>query len=219
MERFEKNIDTIKKTSKEISIWLKKNTILFPQKKLEKKSLMEKDGVENYCELGNIEALSKMMMNLKLEIKLGQLLKICPQLILIMDKYLLKMKEPQVTNVCKITTIKIKDFDEALLVVQVRIGKFGVQNVLLDGRCGVNIILKSLRKKVGLRISQPIPFVVIMVEQRKVQPLGLIRNLKINLGSCVYKILVTTLNMEMGIEAYSMFMGRLWLKQTKAHCN
>ncbi len=41
------------KTSKERSIWLKMNTILFPQKKLEKKSPVEKDGVENYCELGN----------------------------------------------------------------------------------------------------------------------------------------------------------------------
>ncbi len=93
MERLEKIIDTIRKTSKEKPIWLKKNTIIFPQK-LEKKSLMEKDGVENYCELGNIKELSEMMMNLKLETELGQLLKICPQLRLIMDKYLLKMKEP-----------------------------------------------------------------------------------------------------------------------------
>lgn len=93
VERLEKIIDTIRKTSKEKPIWLKKNTIIFPQK-LEKKSLMEKDGVENYCELGNIKELSEMMMNLKLETELGQLLKICPQLRLIMDKYLLKMKEP-----------------------------------------------------------------------------------------------------------------------------
>ncbi len=78
MEKFEKIIVTIRKASKEISIWLKKNTIFFPQKKLEKKSLVEKDGVENYCESGNINELSEMMMNLKLEIKLGQLLKIFP---------------------------------------------------------------------------------------------------------------------------------------------
>ncbi len=78
MEKFEKIIVTIRKASKEISIWLKNNTIFFPQKKLEKKSLVEKDGVENYCESGNINELSEMMMNLKLEIKLGQLLKIFP---------------------------------------------------------------------------------------------------------------------------------------------
>ncbi len=112
------------------------------------------------------------MMNLKLEIKLGQLLKICPRLKLIMDKYLLKMKEPQVTNVCKVTTIKIEDFDEVVLVVQIRIRKFGVRNVLLDGGCGVNIILKNLRKKVGLRKPQLAPFVVKMVDKRKEQLLG-----------------------------------------------
>jgi len=78
VERLENIIDTIRKTSKERPIWLKKNTIFFPQKKLENKSLVEKDGVENYCELGNIKKLSKMIMNFKLEIKLGQLLNVCP---------------------------------------------------------------------------------------------------------------------------------------------
>jgi len=136
-----------------------------------------------------------------------------------MNKYLLKMKKPQVIDVCKITTIKIKDFDEVVLVVQVRVGKFGVSNVLLDGRCNVNIILKSLGKKIGLRKPQLALFVVRMVDQKNVQSLGLIRNLKINLGSYVSKILVTTLNMENGIEAYSMLLGRPWLKQTKTRHN
>jgi len=58
-----------------------------------------------------------------------------------------------------------------------------------------------------------------MVDQRKVQPMGLIRNLKINLAGCVYKILIIVLKMESGIEAYSMFLGRPWLKQAKAHHN
>ncbi len=62
-------------------------------------------------------------------------------------------------------------------------------------------------------------FVVRMADQRKAQPLGLIRNLKINLGSYVYKTSVTTLNMENGLEAYSMLLGRSWLKQTKTNHN
>lgn len=106
-----------------------------------------------------------------------------------------------------------------MLVVQVRIRKFGVRNVLLDGGCGVNIILKNSKKKVGLRKPQLAPFVVRMVDKRKEQLLGLIRNLKINLGGYVYKISMTTLNMENKIEAYSMLLGRLWLKQTKTRHN
>jgi hypothetical protein len=56
-----------------------------------------------------------------------------------------------VIDVCKVTIMKIKDFDEAMLVVQVWVGKFGVRNVLLDGGFGVNIISKNLRKKLGLK--------------------------------------------------------------------
>ncbi len=65
-------------------------------------------------------------MNLKLEVKLGQLLRIFPQLVLIMEKIFSKIKEPQVTSVYKVTIMKIKDFDEAMPIVQVQVGKFGV---------------------------------------------------------------------------------------------
>jgi hypothetical protein len=54
-----------------------------------------------------------------------------------------------------------------------------------------------------------------MVDQRKVQPLGLIKNLKIDLAGYVYKISRTILNMKNGIEAYSMLLGRSWSKQVK----
>ncbi len=149
-------------------------------------------------------------MNLKLEVKLRKLLKICPQLRL--RNYLLKMKEPQVTDVCKVTTMKIIFFYETMVVVQVQVGIF---EVLLDGRFDVNISLESLRKKLRLRKPQPTMFVIKMVDQRKVQPL--IRNLKIDLGAYVYKISIIILNLENGIETYSMLMGRPWLKQAKAH--
>jgi len=45
-----------------------------------------------------------------------------------------------------------------------------------------------------------------MVNQQKVQPIGLIKNLKINLAGCDYKILVITLDMENGVEVYSMLL-------------
>lgn len=38
----------------------------------------------------------------------------------------MKMEEVQIANVCKIITMKIEDFYEAMLVVQVCVGKFGV---------------------------------------------------------------------------------------------
>jgi hypothetical protein len=165
------------------------------------------------------DVLPKMMMTLKLKIKLGQLLKICPHLMKMMEKSLMKMKTNQMTDVCKISIVKAKDFDEPIPIVQVRIDKFEIRDVLLDGGSGVNIVSKSLRKKLGVRKPQLASFVVHMANQRKVQPMGLIRNLKINLASCVYKILVIVLKMENGVEAHSMLLGRPWLKQTKVHHN
>lgn len=43
------------------------------------------------------------------------------------------------------------DFDEAMQVVQRKIGKLKVRDVLLNKGFGVNIILKELRRKLGLR--------------------------------------------------------------------
>jgi hypothetical protein len=65
------------------------------------------------------DVLPKMMMTLKLGVKLGQLLRICPQLMKMMEKSLMKMKPNQVMDVCKVNTVKAKDFDEAIPVVQV----------------------------------------------------------------------------------------------------
>ncbi len=117
------------------------------------------------------------------------------------------MKEYQVADVCKVIT-NVEDFDEVMPVVQVWVGKLEVRDVLFNGGSSVNIISKSLKRKLELKKPQSTPFVVRMVDQWKVQPIGLIRNLKINLASCDYKTLITMLNMENGMEAYSMLLGR-----------
>jgi hypothetical protein len=91
----------------------------------------------------------------------------CLQLKGMVEKSLIKMKENQVANVCKITT-KAEDFDKVMPIVQAWVGKFEVRDVLLDGGSIVNIIYESSRKKFRLRRLQLIPFVVRVVNQRKV---------------------------------------------------
>jgi hypothetical protein len=68
--------------------------------------------------------LPEMMMTLKLEVKLGQFLRICPQLMKMMEKSLMKMKTNQMMDVCKVSIVKVEDFDEVIPVVQVQISKF-----------------------------------------------------------------------------------------------
>jgi hypothetical protein len=74
------------------------------------------------------------------------------------------MGEVQIANVYKITTTKVEDFDEAIPVVQVRVGKFRVRDVLLNDKSSVNIIFESLKKKLVLRKPKLAPFIVRMVD-------------------------------------------------------
>jgi hypothetical protein len=79
---------------------------------------------------------------------------------------------------------------------------------LLDGGFGVNIIFEHLWKKLGLKKPSSMPFMVRMAYQRKVQPVKLIQNLKIDLMGCIFKILVIMLETEDIPMVYSMFLGR-----------
>jgi hypothetical protein len=55
-----------------------------------------------------------------------------------------------------------------------------------------------------------------MADQRKVIPLGIIKNLKINIGGLTFKITVMVIKMENQENSYSMLLGRPWLKQARA---
>jgi hypothetical protein len=85
--------------------------------------------------MDSLAEATKVIMNAKLEVKLGQLMK------------------------------KIENFDKVMPIVQVRMGKFEIRDVLLDGGFNVNIIFfESLRNKLRLRRLQLVPFVVQMVD-------------------------------------------------------
>jgi hypothetical protein len=86
--------------------------------------------------MDSVVEATKMIMNLKLEMKLGLLIKIFPQLRRMMEKSSIKMRENQIVGVYKITT-KAKDFDEVMPIVQVQGGKFEIKDVLLDGGSSV----------------------------------------------------------------------------------
>jgi hypothetical protein len=103
---------------------------------------------------------SKEIMDLKMEVKLGKLLQLCPQLYKLLEIFLAKIKGKEVVDVCKITISKAEDFNKATHVIQVRVGKLGVKDVVLDGGFIINIISKELRKKLGLMRPQLAPFMV-----------------------------------------------------------
>jgi len=83
-------------------------------------------------------------VDLKIEVKLGKLLNICHQVRNMLEISIFKIKGQGIVDVYKVTTAKINDFDEAMLIIQIQIGRVGISDVLLDGQFGVNIIFERL---------------------------------------------------------------------------
>jgi len=65
-----------------------------------------------------------------------------------------------------------------MAVIQVQVGKHFIENVLLDGGYGVNIITEKLRVQLSLSKPKPASYNLCMVDQTIAKPLGLIKGLK-----------------------------------------
>jgi hypothetical protein len=72
------------------------------------------------------------------------------------------------------------------VVIQVQVGKNFIENALLDGGFGVNIIVENLRVQLGLSKPKLGLYNLRMAGQTIAKPLGLIKDLKI----LVHKILM-----------------------------
>jgi hypothetical protein len=116
----------------------------------------------------------------------------------------LRTEEEHVPHVCRIGIHRKNDFDEIIFIVQVSIRNYEIMDVLLDGGNGVNITSEHLWRELGLKMPMSTPFMVRIVDQRNVQPVRLIRNFKIKLARCTFKISITILYMEDIPEPYFM---------------
>jgi len=114
------------------------------------------------------------------------------------------------TEVCH---VKTQDFDIEMLVITARIKHYTIHNVLLDEGSGVNIITEELCRKLGYRKLEPAPFTIKMADQRKVTPLRILRDLRIEIGGFRYNITAIVMKMESKSGSYTMLLGRPWLKQ------
>lgn len=65
-----------------------------------------------------------------------------------------------------------------MVVIQVKVGKFFIDNVLIDGSFGVKIIIQNLKVQLSLSKPNPSPYNLFMENQTIVELLGFIRDLK-----------------------------------------
>ena len=90
-----------------------------------------------------------------------------------------------------------------------------IDGMLLDGGSSVNILPKSVYLKFGNQKLHPTPFQVKMADQRRLQPLGLLKDQEILVARLKYKINFVVLKMHKGNLAYPMLLGRPWFKKAK----
>ena len=114
-------------------------------------------------------------------------------------------------EVCTDGEVQAPVFDEAVPVISVTLGNSNVEGVLLDGGSGVNILSEQMLAPLGITKWESAPFAVQMADQRRVQPLGLLRGLKMEVCGIKFEIAAVILRMEDISGAYPLLLGRPWL--------
>jgi hypothetical protein len=106
-------------------------------------------------------------------------------------------------------------FDEAVPVISVTLENSSVGGVLLDGGSRVNILSEQMLAPLGITKWESAPFVVRMADQRRVQPLGLLCGLKMEVCGMNFEIAAVILRMEDISGSYPLLLGRPWLRQAR----
>ena len=105
--------------------------------------------------------------------------------------------------------------DKYILVISVSISKNIVDNVLLDGGSGVNVITKDERWRLGLSKPSPAPFNLKMANGTLARPKGLIRDVKIHIHGIPYIVTLIVIDYSTVKSDYRMLLGRPWLQYAK----
>ncbi len=164
------------------------------------------------------------MLETSYTLNLGQLLKITPKL----KKYFWQKLKPKKTqNVSKVTIDKQVGYsvpkvgivyvviNNHMAIIQIQIGKNTIEDVLLDGGSGVNIIIEQLKLRLGFPKPKPTPYNLRMTNQTTTKPVGFIRDLKIYVHGILYRTMFIILQNNVVNSSYSMLLGRPWLKDAK----
>jgi hypothetical protein len=101
-----------------------------------------------------------------------------------------------------------------MAVIQVQIRKNTIEDVLLDGGFGVNIITKQSKLRLGLPKAKHAPYNLRMTDQTITKLVGLIKDLKKYVHGIPYIITFIICHNNVVDSSYSM-LGRPWLKDVK----
>jgi hypothetical protein len=159
--------------------------------------------------------INTQVLETKYVINLGQLLKIVPYIKWYIFKLIKPIQLVQLERVQAEPTCATIVIDHQMVVIQVQVGNNFIDDVLIDGGFGVNIIIENLRIQLSLSKPNPKPYNLRMVDQTIAKPLGFIKDLKIFVHGIPYTFTFSVINNNVLYFSYSMLFGPLWLKDAK----
>jgi hypothetical protein len=80
-----------------------------------------------------------------------------------------------------------------MVVIQVQIGNNIIKDAFMDGGSRINIIIEQLKLRLGLPRPKPTPYNLRMADQTTIEPMGLIKNMKIYVHGIPYITMFTVL--------------------------
>jgi len=102
-----------------------------------------------------------------------------------------------------------------MALIQVHMGRNMIDDVVLDGGSGVNIITEQLRARLGLLKPKLTPYNLRMANQTTTKLVGLMKDLRMYVHSISYIATFIILHNIVVDCNYFMLLGRLWLRDAK----
>lgn len=102
-----------------------------------------------------------------------------------------------------------------MAIIQIQVGKIFIDDVLIDGGFGINIITENLKVQLGLSKPNPTPYNLRMANQTIAKPVNLINDLKIFVHGISYTVTIIIINKNVLDSNYSMLLRCPWLRNVK----
>ena len=156
------------------------------------------------------------IQNHKLQVTIQDLFSLSPSLREFVRSRLTEaVPQPSRSPTTKELIVATETIDKQMPVISISIGKNIVDDVLLDGGLGVNVITEEERRKLRLPKPSPAPFNLKMANGTIAKPTGLLRDVKIHIHGIPYIVTLTVIDCQTIKSDYSMLLGRPWLRNAK----
>ena len=156
------------------------------------------------------------IQNHKLQVTMRDLFSLSPSLTeFVRSRLTTVVAPPSRTPTIEELIAAIEAIDNHMPVVSICIGKNVVDDVLLDGGSGVNVIIKEEHHRLRLPKPSLAPFNLKMANGTIAKPTGLLRDVKIHINGIPYIVTLTVIDCQTIKSDYSMLLGRPWLKNAK----